>query len=73
MKKLFLDDLSFNKDVISDLDEVKGGQAVFTSGCTDGCTGSGTFSSSWRCTKSSCTDDCGAPNTSCVCKTIDGS
>jgi len=64
--------IEFKKEIISNLDEIKGGAAGFTSGCSDGCTGSGTFSSSWNCTKSSCTDDCSGGDSSCVCKTKDG-
>lgn len=59
MKKLKL-----NKEVISNISNnemknLKGGYlGFFTTGCTDGCTGTVTFHTAWRCTKSACTTDC---------------
>ncbi len=55
--------LKLNKQIIARLDDeqmnsIKGGYLMWTSGCTDGCTGSATFGTAWRCTKADCSGDC---------------
>lgn len=46
------------KEIVNydDLKNVKGGEAGFTDGCTDGC-GPVTVTH-WNCTKADCTNDC---------------
>lgn len=70
-KKLSIKELSFNKEIISNLSQIKGGYD-YTDGCTDGCTGSSLGSSSYHCTLAVCTNDCMGPSTMCVCKSRDG-
>ena len=57
MKKLKL-----NKEVITNLDSVRGGKAkqgFWTTGCSDGCS---LLQTVFRCTKADCTADCGFTN-----------
>lgn len=59
MKKLKLNQkLKLSKNVISNLDNIKGGIQVIdfpTTGCTDGCS---PFASALNCTDGICTKDC---------------
>ena len=55
--------LSLNKKTVFNLNNesmktVKGGAAIITGGCTDGCTGSNFLCTRWNCTRQTCTADC---------------
>jgi natural product precursor len=64
-KKITNKKLQLNKETIAkmnqnELTDVKGGFMIWTTGCTDGCTGPKSLQSFFNCTNGVCSRDCNA-------------